>query len=190
MLVDAFVSIHSHSGDEPMSPRARNAFLRFALVAAFFFHAPGFAATISYSVEGQPAKTVTMEELVRLLPIAQMQVRNPENGQHITYEGFAFADVLRTVAGADWTQFKTIEFGCTDGYRPTMPVKAATAHRGLLAIREPGKPALGMLQRTNGGPVELGRFYLVWENIQDSAAATNTELSWPWQLESIALHTR
>ena len=168
----------------------RTAFLRLAPAAALFLHAACFAGTVSFSADGQPAKAVTTDELVQRLPLVPMLVRNPENGQTFTYEGFAFSDVLRTIAGPDWTRFKTIEFGCTDGYRPTMPVNAAMAHRGLLAIRERGKPTLGSLQRTNGDPVELGNFYLVWENIQDSNTAKNTELSWPWQLESITLRAR
>lgn len=166
------------------------AFLRFALAVMIASYATCFAGSISFSADGQPTKTVTVDELVRLLPVVQMPARNPENGQTFTYEGFALADVLRTMFGSDWVQHKTIAFGCADGYRPTMPVNTAKAHQGLLAIRERGKASLGSLQRTNGGPVELGNFYLVWENIQDANAAKNTELSWPWQLESIALHTR
>jgi hypothetical protein len=68
-----------------------------------------------------------------------------------------------------------------------MKTAMALRHRGLIALRQSGKTSLPPLQRTNGSVVDLGSFYLVWENIHDSSAAKNTDLSWPWQLESISL---
>lgn len=159
----------------------------FSLVTLIIFHQPGFAGSLSLSKAGQVVKVVTTDDLARLLTPTQFKVHNPDSGQDVTYEGYRFTDLLNSVFGLDWQRYKTIEFGCSDGYRPQMATHKVSRHQGLIAIREGGKPKLEPLRRVDGSVVNLGEFYLVWENIHDVNAAKSTELSWPWQLESISL---
>lgn len=161
-----------------------------AVAAGVFFQQPAIAAAISFSADGKLVTIMTADDLARKLALVQMQVKNPENGQSITYEGYRFSDVLKTVFGPDWSRYGTIEFGCADGYRPEMKASMASRHEGLIAIRESGKAVLPPLRRADGSTVYLGAFYVVWENIRDVNAASSKELSWPWQLTAISLNTR
>lgn len=160
------------------------------MVAGMFFQQRVIAASLSVNADGKAVTSVSADDLARKLPIVRMQVINPENGQYITYEGYRFSDVLETVFGADWPRYGTIQFDCADGYRPKMKASTAARHQGLLAIRESGAATLAPLRRADGSNVDLGAFYLVWENIRDASAASNAELSWPWQIVAISLHNR
>lgn len=157
------------------------------VVANLFCSQHSFASSILFSLDGKAVRAVTSDDLARMLPLVEIKIQSPENGQQINYEGYLFTDVLKTLLGSEWTRYGTIEFGCSDGYRPTMKTAVALRHQGLIALRQSGKTSLPPLQRTNGSVVDLGKFYLVWENIHDSSAAKSTDLSWPWQLESISL---
>lgn len=161
-----------------------------AVLAGMLLQRPGLAAGLSFHADGKAVTILSADDLARKFPLVTMQVQNPENGQRITYEGYRFAEVLTTVFGTDWPRYQTIEFDCADGYRPRMKADMASRHQGLIAVRESGKATLPPLRRADGSTVDVGAFYVVWENIRDANAATNKELSWPWQLVAISVATQ
>lgn len=68
-----------------------------------------------------------------------------------------------------------------------MATALVSQHRGVLAVRELGKEGQMSVRRTEGTHIDLGKFYLVWENLNDIGARDNSNLAWPWQLEAISL---
>jgi cytochrome c2 len=94
---------------------------------------------------------------------------------------------LDAVFKSGWKGRDAIKFTASDGYQSIIPVNVIIKYHGIIAIGENGQRGFSGLVRNNGETVDPGPFFLVWENIQDTAAQKESWLSWPWQLTAIEL---
>lgn len=147
----------------------------------------GDTDSVTFSAPGRPDRLVDLVDLAGSIDPTRITLRSPENGLSVTYEGYAFEDVLRFALGRQWSRYSTIEFTCLDGYQPRMATALVSQRRGVLAVREVGKPGPMSLRRSDGTLIDLGKFYLVWDNLNDIGARDNATLAWPWQIKSISL---
>lgn len=149
--------------------------------------APADGAGLSFRIEGRPVKEVSREALLQALPTKTLTVENPANAQVVTYQGMDLLDLLNLAFGAEWRHYELVKFHSRDGYQPVIPRDILLAHRGLVAYREQGKDDLPPIQGHRGETIELGPYFLVWDNRTDAGAKTEPWLSWPWQLVAIEL---
>ena len=119
--------------------------------------------------------------------VVSVKVDNPTDSKIHTYEGISLTLLLEQIFGNGWKAFDAVQFTTQDGYQPIIPTSSITANFGLIATGENGDSGFGKLKRKNGETVDPGPFFLVWENIKNTAAKKDSWLSWPWQITSIEL---
>lgn len=136
---------------------------------------------------GKPVQTLTRKDLAEKIPPTRVTVENPSTTKAATYQGAALPALLTLVYGDRWKNAGLVKFITRDGYQPVVPVTHISQHSGLMAYADAGQDRLQALGDGHGGIVDPGPFYLVWENIQDSAARKDPWLQWPWQLAKVEL---
>jgi len=122
-----------------------------------------------------------------------VEVRHPHDGLGaraavLSYQGFRARDVLDVVLGQTWRQVAVeVEFVAADGYRSAVPVVHLERY-----------PAWLVYARADGGnfvtdnafqgrkAVDLGPWYLVWDNLGSPELLTLGDHYWPYQVVEVS----
>lgn len=141
---------------------------------------------------GEPVARHTRAELEGLATRATVRVHEPYEEREVAFAALPFAAVLDAVYTPSWRREEEILFTCRDGYQPTVPVARALAHRAWLAFGREDQEGFTILKRESGvrQTIELGPFYLVWENLEDATLRQEGDYGWPYQLVGIDLIRR
>jgi mono/diheme cytochrome c family protein len=148
---------------------------------------PAGAAGLGFRIEGETVRELSREELAKALPLKTLTVENPTTAKATAYQGADLAELLNLAFGDRWKSYDLVKFVSLDGYQPVVPRNVLTAHRGLVAYKEPGRDGMSPFPRSQGEAIDPSPYFLVWENIEDAGAKTESWLSWPWQLTAIEL---
>jgi mono/diheme cytochrome c family protein len=148
---------------------------------------PADALGLEFRIEGQKARELSLEQLANSLPLETLTLEHPTTGKIAAYQGADLVGLLNFAFGERWKHYDLVKFIGLDGYQPVIPQDRIVAHHGLVAYREPGKDGLSTFPRARDETIDPGPFFLVWENISDTAAKSDPWLSWPWQLTAIEL---
>jgi mono/diheme cytochrome c family protein len=107
----------------------------------------------------------------------------------VTFRALPFAKVLDAVYSPSWREEEEVLFTCRDGYQPTVPVRRILEHRAWLAYDRVGAESFGIRKRESGEHkwIDLGPFYLVWENLDDPKIRLESDYGWPYQLVGVDL---
>jgi cytochrome c2 len=144
-------------------------------------------AVLEFIDEGKPVRQLSRKQISEWLPVRALTVENPTTGQIARYQGAGFPALLTLAYGEHWKRAELIKLVTRDGYQPVLPVSALSRHSGVMAYADAGADTFGRLGDGHGGTVDPGPFYLVWDNIRDSAARKDTQLQWPWQVVAVEL---
>lgn len=144
---------------------------------------------LAFARRGEAVATLDVAALRRLAEPATLRVHEPYEDGEAEFEALPLSAILDGVYGRSWRDEEELLFTCRDGYQPTVPVARVAAHRAWLAFRRIGTPGFTILKRESGvlRTVDLGPFYLIWENLDDEQVLVEGDYGWPYQLVSIDL---
>lgn len=149
----------------------------------------GAGPELSFSRRGEPEALHALEELRASVPASTVRVFEPYEGREMEFSALRLDRVLDSVYGVSWRVEEELLFTCRDGYQPTVPVQRVLSHRAWLAFERDDQEAFTIRKRESGEikRVELGPFYLVWENLADAVVRQEADYGWPYQLVGVDL---
>jgi mono/diheme cytochrome c family protein len=137
---------------------------------------------------GTDVGRLTLDELTAKAKPQKLEVFEFQNGEKRIYEVIPFNAVMDTAYGKDWRKSEDILFTCADGYQPIIPASEFKKHEAYLAIAVPGAKDFTVFSKIHENkPVELGPFYLVWNNLGDTVLMAQGPNYWPYQLTAVDL---
>ncbi|MEM7411775.1 MAG: cytochrome c [Myxococcota bacterium] len=121
------------------------------------------------------------------LTARELNVFEPYEGREVAFRAVPFADALDAVYGPGWRQDDELLFTCRDGYQPTVPVQRVLDHRAWLAFARADQPGFTIRKKESGRwqTIELGPYYLIWENLDDPTVLQEGDYGWPYQLVGV-----
>jgi mono/diheme cytochrome c family protein len=145
--------------------------------------------TLAFARHGEPVATRDLASLRRALPASVVRVHEPYERGSARFEAFPLPALLDAVYGPGWRDEEELLFTCRDGYQPTVPVARVLRHHAWLAFRRTDQAAFTIRKRESGTlkRIDLGPFYLVWENEDDERIRQEADYGWPYQLVGIDL---
>ena len=144
---------------------------------------------LEFSNGGDLVGTKTLTELAELLPIKEMEVYDPIENRNKTFRGFVTNDVLDLVYGKSWREGEEFAVAALDGYVSSNSVEHYLTYNSLLAFEDVNRPQFILIKAKDGKYVELGPFFLVWDNINSPELLDFVSYGWPWQAISFDLVT-
>lgn len=174
-----------------MNPIRAGVTLAFALATLPVLAAPPSPSTTAplvLQLAGKTVRTLTSADISALVPAQEVEVFEPHEGVNRRYVGVPARALMEAVYGRDWKSADDVLFTCADGYQPAVPAaKFARYEAWIVWKRADGQP-FGMKNKTqNDEAVELGPFYLVWDNVRAPALKAEAGVDWPYQVVGIDL---
>lgn len=147
------------------------------------------AAELAFARRGEPVTTRSLAALRQAVEPGRVHVLEPYEEGEATFQALPLAPLLDAVYGPGWRDEEELLFTCIDGYQPSVPVARVLAHRPWLAFDRLDAKSFAIRKRESGvvKNVELGPFYLVWENLDDPLIRLESDYGWPYQLVGIDL---
>jgi mono/diheme cytochrome c family protein len=144
---------------------------------------------LRFARHGELVATATLANLRDQFPTSHVRVHEPYETGEVTFEALPFAAVLDVIYSRSWRDEEELLFTCSDGYQPTVSVQRLLQHRAWLAFDRVGEPGFSILKLESGQRerIELGPFYLVWENLDDPRVRQEGDYGWPYQLVGVDL---
>lgn len=172
-----------------LCPSARVALVALCVVAADSALGEPAGAELAFARHSRPVASLSLESLRQSVEPAAVRVVEPYESREVEFMALPFDLVLDAVYTDTWRSEEEILFTCRDGYRPTIPVERVLSHRAWLAFERTGRADFAIQKRESGAlkRVELGPFYLVWENLDDPQMRQEADYGWPYQLVAVDL---
>lgn len=105
-----------------------------------------------------------------------------------SYKAIPFAALLTKVYGERWTRAEEILFTCADGYQPSVPVAKVRDFPGYLAFARNDQAAFSLVNQLEAGKkVDLGPYYLVWDNLKHPELKDEGANDQPYQVVAVDL---
>lgn len=143
---------------------------------------------LAFALHGKPVAAYDLAALRERVAASDVRVFEPYEQQEVSFVALPFAALLDAIYGEEWRAEEELLFTCSDGYQPTIPVGRVLEHRAWLAF-ERKQQGFSIRKRESGETrtVELGPFYLVWENLEDAQVRQEADYGWPYQLVGVDL---
>tara|TARA_R110000822_G_scaffold159476_40_gene299808 strand:- start:8213 stop:9079 length:867 start_codon:yes stop_codon:yes gene_type:complete len=136
------------------------------------------------------------EELGKIIDDAEKVIRVYE--PHLTkdnqlipveYVGYEANPIFSEILGQNWHNQKAdIEFRALDGYIARIEVSKFLTYSAYLVFAKKDREPFRVTNVAQGGEnVELGPYYLVWDNISNPALIHEGASGWPYQVTEIGL---
>jgi len=144
---------------------------------------------LGFFVESKPTKSLTLGDLTQHIEPRRLVVLEPYEHAQVAFTALPLEQVLDEAYGPSWRTHEAILFTCLDGYEPTIPVRRVLEHRAFLAIDRPGDAGFTVLKDEEGTRkrIDLGPFYVVWENLDNARVRNEGDYGWPYQVVRIDL---
>ena len=158
-------------------------FIRLLLIS-FLFQIPSFASEsqLTLKTQGKMNQQIPLSELVKKVQPEKITVSNPIDGKLHTYEGIPTQKLFDHVWGSQWRTGDEILMTCLDGYQPSIPVDRFLHHQSWIATRRIDSANFTATSQKDQKAIQLGPFYLIWENLKDQEMKAEGENGWPYQL--------
>jgi len=104
----------------------------------------------------------------------------------MTYTAVPMNDLLDLAYGAKWRTREEFLFTCSDGYQPSIPVAEFLQYPAWVAVGLPDNAPF-RLETAARKTIELGPFYIIWDNRSRLASGTDSPSLWPYQVVGIDL---
>lgn len=137
---------------------------------------------------GKPIKTLSINQLKELAGAKPVTVFEPHESVKREYGGFSMNSILTAVYGESWKDAEEILFTCSDGYQPSIPSVKFNEYSAYLVYAGSGGEGFSLINKLqNNEHVELGPFYLVWDNLKHPELRAEGGSDWPYQVTTIDL---
>ena len=133
------------------------------------------------------SKTLTLTEIVDLLPPKDVDIYDPTENRDKTFRGVLTNDLLDLVYGKDWRNREEMATVALDGYRSSLPIERYLKYDSYVVYEDTKRPQFILVKSEDGKYVELGPFFLVWDNITFPELKASVSYGWPWQQERFHL---
>lgn len=122
------------------------------------------------------------------LTTAARHVHEPHMGIDRNYKGVSANELFSKVYGPSWTDEDEVLFTCSDGYQPSVPVtEFKTFDAYFVYGMQDGSEFMIDNNLQNQKNIELGPYYLVWDNIKHPELRSEPPSFWPYQVVSVDL---
>lgn len=146
-----------------------------------------YAQEFKFKRRGEVIATLTLDQMKQRAPDRVLPIFEPHEGVEKKYRGLPFRDLLQSVYGDSWKKAEEMLFTCSDGYQPSVPAGEFAKHTSLLAFELPGAPFKVNNKFQNEKQIELGPYYLVWDNVSEPALKGQSASHWPYQVIAVDL---
>lgn len=157
-------------------------------VLLFLLPRTAWSKEIIFKNHGRLVKVLSLEQIEKILPAKIVTVFEPHESEKRRYRGFTANALFTAVYGESWKKAEEILFTCADGYQPTIPSLRFEKYPGYLVYSAPDKREFMLRNKLqNNEPVELGPFYLIWDNLKYPELRAEGGSGWPYQVTAIDL---
>lgn len=119
---------------------------------------------------------------------SSLTVFEPHENEQRSYVGVPAGALLQALFGDAWRNAGAVQFECADGYRALIEASKLAEHPALLSWARSDGEAFGLVNRLqNNEAVELGPFYLVWDNLESAELQALGASDWPYQIVGLSL---
>lgn len=160
--------------------------MRIVLVL-FSFVSVAMAQELSFRAHDKEIQSFSLEALKKLAPAKDITVYEPHEKAKVTYSAIPARAVFEAVFKEDWKEADEILFTCEDGYQPSVPAAKFKKYAAYLSFAKPGKPFTMVNKLQNNEKIELGPYYLVWDNETFPALKAEGASDSPYQVVAIEL---
>ena len=145
--------------------------------------------SLEFLAESKSVTSLTAEELTRKVEPRRVDVFEPYEQTEVAFTALPLEWVLDEAYGQAWREREAILFTCRDGYQPIIAVRRVLDQRAFLAIDLVGDAGFTILKFEEGARkrIELGPFYVIWENLDDPRIRSEGDYGWPYQVVQIDL---
>ncbi|MDZ4676459.1 MAG: cytochrome c [Oligoflexia bacterium] len=164
--------------------------MKFRLLMVFvllLFASLGLAQDMTFKSHGRVVKTLGASELEKISPAQTILVWDPTSEKEISYRAHSVEAVFQSVFGNAWKNSEEILFTCIDGYRPSIPTSRFIQHKAFIAVARTDNKNFDLMKINK--KIELGPYYLIWENSKYPELKVGDGPSWPYQLAAVDLTT-
>lgn len=156
--------------------------------ALFTLNSSAQSGVLVFKQHGNDFKTISLENLKKLIPPTKVEVLEPQESQKREYIGFPVNQLLTIVYGDQWKHVDHILFTCKDGYQPSIPTENFIRFNSYLVYDRPNNKEFTLISKLqNDELVKLGPFYLVWDDIKFPEVLRIGVVDWPYQITTIDL---
>jgi cytochrome c2 len=155
------------------------------LILIFFCFTPLYAETlqVTFKLEGRPVRTLKLNNIDEYTESREITVYEPHEHRDKTYIGFDFLTILRKMYGDEFDTDRDLLIKCRDGYQPSIPVLKFIEYNSYLIYKIKDQDSFSIINRNQGNEfVELGPFYLVWDNLKHKELIKYGSYDFPYQI--------
>ncbi len=127
-------------------------------------------------------KTLTLTKLVSEFSTEEFEVFDPLEMRNKTFRVIPVNDVLTKVYGDDWKTREEVLVKAADGFESSIAVEQFLNFDGYLAFEQVQRPQFIAVKDADGKYVELGPFWLIWDNETDKDSQASNTYFWPYQV--------
>jgi mono/diheme cytochrome c family protein len=152
-------------------------------------HAEPGVPELRFARHGEKVSVRSLASLREAADVATVRVYEPYEKREVSFRALPLAAVLDAVYSPSWRNEEELLFTCRDGYQPTVPVKRVLEHNAWLAFDRVDTPDFQIRKQESGKSkqIDLGPFYLVWQNLDDAQIRQEWDYGWPYQLVAVDL---
>ncbi|MCB0403230.1 MAG: cytochrome c [Bdellovibrionales bacterium] len=145
------------------------------------------AQDLSFRSHGKEIRSLSLAELKKLVPAKDITIFEPHEKQKVTYSAVAARAVFEAVFKDEWNEADEVLFTCADGYQPSVPASKFKKFAAYLSFAKPNKAFSMVNSLQNSEKIELGPYYLIWDNETFPALKAEGGSDFPYQVVAIEL---
>lgn len=160
------------------------------LLTAFLSLQPSatWSKELVFRDRGEVVKALSLEQIEKLIPFKTVMVFDPHGSENRSYVGFPINALFTEVYGEGWKNSEDILITCYDGYQPSIPSARFKEYPAYLVYGRADKKEFTLINKLqNNELVQLGPFYLVWDNLKYPELKAEGGEGWPYQVTTIDL---
>jgi hypothetical protein len=132
------------------------------------------------------SRVLLLSELVAQFSPQEVKIFDPVENREKTFHAIPTNAVLDKVYGTDWRNKEEMVAAALDGYESVTSVSRFLKYNSFIAYEDVNRPQFVLVKASDAKLVELGPFWLVWDNIQQPELKAWVSYGWPYQLGSIS----
>lgn len=132
-------------------------------------------------------KALTLTELIAALPVKDIEIYDPVENRNKTFRGVSTNALFDLIYGERWREQEEVATVALDGYRSSLPVDRYLKYDSYVVYEDVNRPQFILVKAADGKYVELGPFWLIWDNETFPELKASVSYGWPWQLVSFQL---
>ena len=132
------------------------------------------------------SKALSLQQIKKMTPEIEISYKGESSQENFSAIGFALIPVLNSIYGDTWKTFEGVLFTALDGYKIDIPTTRILKYNPVLAYRYKNpQTSFTYNSKGNEGVIELGPYYLVWDNITYPELIKDGGYGWPYQISEI-----